>query len=149
MSDIQRKQNHFAEELITLCKDLNLQKMELASAKSDLKKVKKENMRLQRELEDVRKKAARQEEEIEELYHLQDELEQYTRKNSLEIHGIPESAYDWMEDVVMKVAEALDVEIKPEDIGISHKLFSEGEKSVIVKFISHKISPNFIRRELV
>ena len=70
MSDIQRKQNHFAEELATLCKDFNLQKMELASAKSDLEKVKKENTRLQRELEDVRKKEARWEEEIEELYVL-------------------------------------------------------------------------------
>ena len=58
MSDIQRKQSHFAEGLITLGKDLNLQKMELASAKSDLEKVKKENMRLQRQPEDVRKKVA-------------------------------------------------------------------------------------------
>ena len=63
--------------------------MELASAKSDLEKVKKENTRLQRELEDVTKKAARREEEIEELYVLQDKLEQYTRKNSLKMHGIP------------------------------------------------------------
>ena len=39
----------------------------------------------------------------------------------------------------MAVAEALDVKIKPEDIDICHKRFSEGEKSVIVKFISLKI----------
>ena len=139
MSDIQRKQNHLAEELVTLRKDFNLQKMELASAKSDLKKIKKENTRLQRGLEDVRKKAARREEEIEELYVLQDELEQCTRKNSLKIHGIPESAYDSTEDVVMKVAEALDVEI-------TQKLFSEGEKSVIVKFISHKIKSKLYKK---
>lgn len=70
VSDIQRKQNHFAEESLTLRKDFNLQEMELASAKSDLEKVKKENTRLQKELEDVRKKEARREEEIEELYVL-------------------------------------------------------------------------------
>ena len=46
----------------------------------------------------------------------------------------------------MKVAEALDVEIKPEDIDISHKLFSEGEKSVIVKFISHKIKSKLYKK---
>ena len=66
------------------------------------------------------------------MYDLQDQLKQYVRKNLLEIHGISESAYESMEDVEMKVAEALDVEM-------THKLFSEGEKSVIVKFISHKI----------
>ena len=70
VSDIQRKQNHFAEESLTLRKDFNLQEMELASAKSDLEKVKKENTRLQRGLEDVRKKEARREEEREELYVL-------------------------------------------------------------------------------
>ena len=46
----------------------------------------------------------------------------------------------------MRVAEALDVEIKPEDIDISHKLFSEREKSVIVKFISHKIKSKLYRK---
>ena len=46
----------------------------------------------------------------------------------------------------MKVAEVLDVEIKPEDINISHKLFSEGEKSVIVKFISHKIKSKLYKK---
>jgi len=47
-----------------------------------------------------------QQEEIDKLYTLQDHLEQYTRKNNLEIHGIPESAYT--EEVVLKVANALD-----------------------------------------
>ena len=37
-------------------------------------------------------KVDEQQEEIAELYDLQDRLEQYTRKNSLEIHGIPEEA---------------------------------------------------------
>ena len=46
----------------------------------------------------------------------------------------------------MKVAEALDVEIKHEDIDISHKLFNEGEKSVIVKFISHKIKSKLYKK---
>ena len=46
----------------------------------------------------------------------------------------------------MKVAEVLAVEIKPEDIEISHKLFSEGEKSVIVKFISHKIKSKLYKK---
>ena len=56
VSDIQRKQNHFAEELITLRNNFKLQKTELASTKSELEKVKSENTRLQRELEDVRMK---------------------------------------------------------------------------------------------
>ena len=65
------------------------------------------------------KKINDQEEEIEDLYDLQDKLEQYTRKNSLEIHGVPESAYMSTEEVVLKLAEALNVDVKSEDVEIS------------------------------
>ena len=101
---------------------------------------------MQKKLEDVRAKAEEREEEIEELYDLQDKLEQYTRKKSLEIHGIPESVYSSTEEAVIKVAEALDVEIGPEDIDISHKLHSEGEKPIIVKFTSHKVKSRIYKK---
>ena len=61
----------------------------------------------------VRNQLAEQEEEIAELYDLQDRLEQYTRKDSLEFHGIPESAYSSLEEVVIKMSEALEVPVGP------------------------------------
>ena len=73
-------------------------------------------------------------------------MEQHTRKQSLEIHGIPESVYSSTEEAVIKVAEALDVEIGLEDIDISHKLHSEGEKPIIVKFTSHKVKSRLYKR---
>ena len=84
--------------------------------------------------------------EIEELYDLQDALEQYTRKQSLEIHGIPESAYTSTEDAVLKVAQALDVPITADDIDISHKLNGKGEKSILVKFTSHKAKTKLYKK---
>ena len=42
-----------------------------------------------------------------------DNLEQYTRKNSIEIQGNPEDAYSSTEDVVIKVAEALNITVEP------------------------------------
>ena len=54
----------------------------------------------------------------------------------LEIQGIPEDAYSSTEDVVIKVAEALNITVDPEDIDISHKL--RGGKCIIAKFVSHK-----------
>ena len=85
------------------------------------------------------------EDEIAELYDLQDDLEQYTRKNSLEIHGVPESAYTSTEEVVLKLAGAINVDVKPEDIEISHKLYSKGVKPVIVKFQNHKVKSNLYK----
>ena len=80
-----------------------------------------------------------QQEEITELYDLQDNLQQYTQKNSLEIHGIPEEAYTTTEEVVLKLADALDMPVNPQDIEISHKLRRKGVKPIIVKLINHKV----------
>ena len=87
----------------------------------------------------ARRKINDQESEIAELYDLQDALEQYTRKNSLEIHGVPESAYTSTEEVVFKLSEASNVDINPNDVEISHKLHRKGIKPIIVKFQSHKV----------
>ena len=38
-------------------------------------------------------------------------LEMYSRKNSLEIHGVPREACPSTEEVVIKIADALDVDI--------------------------------------
>ena len=79
------------------------------------------------------------------FYTLQNHLEQYTRKNSLEIHGIPKSAYTSTEEVVLKVANAHDVAVSSQDIETSHKLNTKGNKPIIVKFISHKVKSNLYR----
>ena len=44
-----------------------------------------------------------------------------------------------------KVANALDVAVSSQDIEISHKLNTKGNKPIIVKFISHKIKSNLYR----
>ena len=62
-------------------------------------------------------------EEMNKLDEKHDDLEQYSRKNLLEILGVPEGAYTSTDEVVIRIGdEAINVDIKPEDIEISHKL---------------------------
>ena len=68
----------------------------------------------------------------------QDSLEQYTRKQSLEICGILASAYASSEVAVLKIASALDVTMPPQDVNISHRVKSHEICTVLVKFQSHK-----------
>ena len=91
-------------------------------------------------VESLKKKVDDQRNEINELYEQQDNLEQYARKNSLEIHRIPEDLYASTEQAVIKLGEHLQVDILPNDIDILHKLFTEinNPKGIIMKFISHK-----------
>ena len=113
---------------------------QLNSRKVLLSKAMKANDVTKLELQALRKKVHDQKSKIDEMYESQDDLEQYTSKNSLEIHGVPEDLYTSTEDVVIKLGEVLNVPIQSDDIDISHKLYSgkNKPKNIIVKLISHK-----------
>ena len=84
------------------------------------------------------------------LYTALDDLEQYTRKNSLEIHGIPKDCHSTTEEVVLKLATSLNVNVNPSDIEITHKIKRRGNNSspVIVKFISHKVKTSLYKERV-
>ena len=138
VSNILCENTKLANEVAERRSAIQQQKGELVNVKTALAKTQKQQDDLEIQLAAERKKTKDQEAEIAELYDLQDALEQYTRKNSLEIHGVSESAYTSTEEVVLKLAEALNVDIYPNDIEISHKLHRKGIKPIIVKFQSHK-----------
>ena len=121
---------------------------EIAHLKTSLTKITKQCADTEHELAAARKRINEQQDEIYELYEVQDRLEQYTRKNSLETHGIPESAYITTEEVVMKLAEALEVSFTPQDVEISHKLKRRGNKPIIVKFANHKVKSNIYKSRI-
>ena len=132
------------KEIEELKESANFYEKELKDLKESLQKTKDEYKELKHmlastrnELKTTKENLGKQKEESDRLWEHHDDLEQYTRKNSLEIHGIPEDAYPSTEAAVIKVAEALNITIEPEEIEISHKL-NRG-KSIIVKFCNHKV----------
>ena len=70
-----------------------------------------------------------------------DNFEQYSRKNSVEIHGIPQDGYTNTEQVVIKLAEALNITLEPEDIEKSHKI-NKGK----AKFVNHKAKARLYKK---
>jgi len=108
----------------------------MSTLKTHLQKMDNQYQEVEKQLYAAKRRV--DEQESNELYDLQDRLEQYTRKNSLEIHGVPENAYTSTEEVALKLAEVLQVPINPVDIEISHKLNRKENKPTTVKFVSHK-----------
>ena len=105
----------------------------------------KENAKLKKELQFTKQKLQTVTEQKDRIDFDLEELEQYTCKNSLEIHGTPQEAYTTTEDVVLKIGEVLDVPISPGDIEISHQLKSQN-KPIIVKFLSHKVKSSLYKK---
>ena len=145
---MQTENRTMAAELTELKSSFSKQSTEISSLQSGLKKAQNENVELKRSVVSLKKKIEDHEEEINELYSQQDDLEQYTRKNALEIHGIPENIYSSTANVVIKLGERLNVSISNEDIDISHKLYNgkNNPKSIIVKFISHQKKTQLYRK---
>ena len=138
VSNILRENAKLIKELVELRSLIKEQKDEIDAMKVSIKKSKDQNLALEKELVAGRKKTDDQQGEIAELYCLQDNLEQYTRKQSLEICGIPDNLYSSTEEAVLKIAEVLEVPMSPEDIHISHKIKNKGAGSILVKFPNHK-----------
>ena len=138
-------ENHtLKKEIEDLKESANFYGRELKDLKESLQKTKDKNKELKNtlastrnELKTTKENLRKQREESERQWAHQDDLEQYSRKNSLEIHSIPQDAYPSIEAAVIKVAEALSITVEPENIEISHKL-NHG-RAIIVKFSSHKV----------
>lgn len=145
VNNILLENKKISEDVKELKSTVNKQQTEIVDLKKQLTKSKTQFAATEKELEDAKKRINEQQEEIAELYDLQDRLEQYTRKNSLEFHGIPESAYNSTEEAILKIAETLEVPVSRDDIEISHKLNTPGNKAIIAKFISHKTKTNLYR----
>lgn len=93
-----------------------------------------------------------------------DSLEQYSRRNSIRISGLPEVANENTDEIVIKLAQELDASISPADIDRSHrvgKLVDQGRggrstsgtqrhRDILVKFATYNARQRLFmkRREL-
>ena len=123
--------NNDAREVEKLKKDLISQTKYVAS--------------LELELGRVKKASKQQKNDIEDLQGNLDELEQYTRKNSLECYGIPEDVGISTDEIVCKVAQ-----VESEKIEISHRLNrKKGIKPKIAKFANRKDKAKCYKARLI
>ena len=90
-----------------------------------------ENKDLKREVKSLKKTLNEAKEERDQLYadlgtaiNQIDDLEQYTPKPNLEIHGIPEKAEENLAEQVITLGNALNVTIRRDDIDICHRMFT-------------------------
>ena len=154
LADIQVKVTGIQHENLNLKEEIAQFKAAFQSQKRDLEKMKSTleasinaNLALKKELDATKKKLKDEIEESKKLSEELDDLEQYTRKDSLEIHGVPANAYTSTEEVFLKLGEALHVPIKAEDIEISHKLKARNSP-IIAKFVSHKVKSNLYKERV-
>lgn len=82
---------------------------------TEVQGLKEENARLSDENNDIRERLSKVE-------FAKDDLEQYSRRNSVRISGYPEDTSENTDNIVLSIARELDVEIIKSDIDRSHRV---------------------------
>ena len=149
LSSILRENKQFKKELDELKTSLQLSDIELRNTKTKLDEAAKANIKLEKRLHATTTSLDSARNDLREHTESLDNLEQYTRKNSLEFHGVPENSYESTEQAILKIAAALEVQVSPSDIEISHKLRRKNNNSVIIaKFCSHKVKTSLYKARI-
>ncbi|XP_070546414.1 uncharacterized protein [Ptychodera flava] len=113
---------------------------EIKEIQLDTVQLKANNDRLQDQLTVTQRELSNTQEELH-------DLQQYSRRNNIEIHGIPQRNGEDTNDIVVRVAAAVGVDITPNDIDISHRLPSRQNPNqerhqppaIIVKFVRRSV----------
>jgi len=144
-----KENNKLSNEVGELKSSLRRLENELLATKTVLSDVQNTNKELRIELDAAKRNISLQRDELNELYDDLDDLERYSRKNSFEIVGIPESIRE-NEGAVLKIANALCtcVPVKLDDIDICHRVKRKKSSPIIVRFVSHKVKSSLYKQRV-
>lgn len=95
---------------------------ELTEVKNRSLECHRENERLNREMKDVRRQLV--------------ELKQYSRKNNLELKGVPFTESEDLKETLKQITTRLGVDVPSQNIDVVHRVASKGLPNIIVKFNS-------------
>ena len=115
-------------------------KQEVTNLKQELVKQNKYIASLEKQPTKTSKYVKEHANELQDIQVQINNLEQYSRKNSLEFNGSPDEVNMSTDQVVCNIAQAIGVEIQEDDIEILHRIGRKiGHKPVLAKFASHKV----------
>lgn len=80
------------------------------------------------------------------------DLEQYTRKNNIEIHGVSETRDEDVEEIVCNIGRAIGVNITEKDIEAAHRVPTRRKDTpqpIIVRFQSRKVKNQVMAKRKV
>ena len=128
LNTIEENFQRHVNDVIT--KELNESVMSIKVSTTDA--LKEENFRLQQRVQHLEKR-------LSDIEIAKNKLEQYTRRNYIEIQGIPSSVYDnLLEDKVIDIFSQLNIIISKSDIEDCHNLGKTNLKNTIVRFVNRK-----------
>lgn len=149
--DIAKKIKDTKDEIIIKLQNENLSmKAEIETLRQDLDSKSLIIDELKSELKSISSDLCKNDDMIE-LERESAELQQYTRRNNIEIAGIPDHVEQQdLEAKVIEIAKAVNITISSQDIEACHRLNQNknqnGPKRTIVRFVNRKFAEKLIKQ---
>ena len=147
-SILEAKLRVYEESMTLFNTSFETMKVKMDSLEKQTKTLAQENNRL-------RSDSAKMNKEISDLRSSIDDQAQYTRRECLEIRGIPRTAGENTNEIVKEIGALIEVDISDTDISVSHRipLSNNGEAgstpirhpAIVVKFINQRIRDRFYK----
>ena len=129
-------------EIAYVLKSVEFLSKQYESLRKDVKNLKDENVSLKSDLFEAHKQLKLQEDLI-------DNAEQYSRRDCLEVRGVPkQDAEENTDEIVQTIGEFIGVAIDANDISVSHRLSVSNvvrnrDPAIIVKFVRRNVRDRF------
>lgn len=149
--DINKKMQEMKDDILIQLQNENLSlKTEVDNLKQELSTKSEVIECLQTKLDRVANSKADLNDIIK-LEREKNEMQQYIRRNNVEIVGIPDSVKQCdLESKVIEIGKAVNIEICPKEIEACHRLYQSrnqhGPKRTIVRFVNRKLAENLIKK---
>ena len=133
LADIEKAQQFQSDQYETFRKQIGY----VLKSNTDLKA---ENELLNNKIKDLERKNERQAKSI-------DDLEQYGRREMIEIFGIPKLQHENCEEIIVKLADKINVHLERSEIEACHRISAKEDAAIIVKLESRKLRERMMARE--
>jgi hypothetical protein len=154
-SEFKKEIDHIKRELNSLtqkCNEIEKSQSFLATeydnVKTSIQTTKKEVMETAKSLKEVEVKIKSADDRIYDQDTRMDNIEQYLRRDCIEITGIPTVSQDNPKQIAVELGEMLGIEVTEHHISIAHRLppTRKIRNRIIVKFVHRNMKEEFYKR---
>ncbi|XP_077548403.1 uncharacterized protein LOC144161646 [Haemaphysalis longicornis] len=128
--------NAIKAELASVIKSVEFVSKSFDEFKNDIKLFRQEVAELKKHSSDTQGATRRLEKELQETKKQLLDLKQYSRRNNIELKGVPVVENEDLTSVLNKVGSCLNVQISAQDIDAVLRVPTKGLPNIVVKFLS-------------
>ena len=147
-------QNQHAEDfqklekrLITLEKSMDFINEKFEDHRKISDNLTKQHSRLESENKELKQKTEELDSNVNSLSIEVDDLEQYSRRDCIEVSGVPLQRDEDAEQSIINIGKVIGIDVDREDIQACHRINSKPNAAIICKFVNRKLKEAFMKNK--